>query len=248
VQTQNKNRCKKEDGTAHKGAQTNAVIKFLSDLTNHTGATCNRPVELLEIKVQRLIGTKSARSRICGVLGRLHSDEGLAQTNNNAELNKSAKPVTYTADHKCGEEIKWENKRKKVAQRKRHAASPRRFVAGIAEPIVPLSLVFCFFLSVFFLLLRFLVLAVFSCFALFFFEPHAGGNDRGNTAGGGAVAGSVTSLAPRGCSDRALYTSQPTPGANGRCAARSSASTRLASWDLRRKSGKGKTKRRRKKR
>jgi hypothetical protein len=33
---------------AHKGAQTSAVIKFLSVLTTHTGATCNQPVELMK--------------------------------------------------------------------------------------------------------------------------------------------------------------------------------------------------------
>jgi hypothetical protein len=62
------------------GAHTSAVIKFLSGLTTHTGVTCNQPVELardwrsdcLE-KQNLLIG------EICGVLGRLHSDEGLAQ-------------------------------------------------------------------------------------------------------------------------------------------------------------------------
>jgi hypothetical protein len=62
------------------GAHTSAVIKFLSGLTTHTGATYNQPVELardwrsdcLE-KQNLLVG------EICGVLGRLHSDEGLAQ-------------------------------------------------------------------------------------------------------------------------------------------------------------------------
>jgi hypothetical protein len=92
------------------------------------------------------------------------------------------------------------------------------------------------------------------CFLLLcsFFEPHAGGNDRGNTelrkAGGGGSTRFGHVAGARGCSDRALYASQPAPGANGRCAARGGASTRRASRDLRWKRGKGKTKRRRKKR
>jgi hypothetical protein len=89
---------------AHKGAQTSAVIKFLFVLTTHTGANCNQPAEPAEdwrsdcLREQDLLV-----GEFCGILGRLHSDEKLAQTNNNAELNKSAKPVTNTADHKCGE-------------------------------------------------------------------------------------------------------------------------------------------------
>ena len=34
---------------------------------------------------------------LCGVLGRLHSNEGLAQSNNNAKLKDSAKHVTRVA-------------------------------------------------------------------------------------------------------------------------------------------------------
>jgi hypothetical protein len=33
---------------AHKGTQISVVIKFLSVLTMHTGATCNQPVELVK--------------------------------------------------------------------------------------------------------------------------------------------------------------------------------------------------------
>jgi hypothetical protein len=38
---------------------------------------------------------------LCGVLGMLHSIEGLSQTNNNAKLNKGAKHITKTAGNKC---------------------------------------------------------------------------------------------------------------------------------------------------
>jgi hypothetical protein len=87
--------------TAHKGAQTNVFIKFLYVLTTHTGATCNQPVELAKdwrsdcLEKQNLLNVG-----ICGVLGRLHSSQGLAQSNNNAKLNDSAKHETNTADNK----------------------------------------------------------------------------------------------------------------------------------------------------
>jgi hypothetical protein len=135
----------------------------------------------------------------CGVLGRLHSDEGLAQTNNNAELNKSAKPITDAADHKCGEE-------KNGKTRGKARCEPKTVVAGIAEPIVPLSL-FCFFLvfgSFSFFCFWFLLFS----FSLLFFvsEPHAGGNDGGNTelrkVGGSGWVGHVADT--RGCSDREM--------------------------------------------
>jgi hypothetical protein len=37
---------------------------------------------------------------ICGVLGRLHSSQGLAHSNNNVKLNDSAKHETNTAGNK----------------------------------------------------------------------------------------------------------------------------------------------------
>jgi hypothetical protein len=37
---------------------------------------------------------------ICGVLGRLHSSQGLAHSNNNAKLNDSAKHETNVASNK----------------------------------------------------------------------------------------------------------------------------------------------------
>jgi hypothetical protein len=37
---------------------------------------------------------------ICGVLGKLHSSQGIAHSNNNAKLNYSAKHETNTAGNK----------------------------------------------------------------------------------------------------------------------------------------------------
>jgi hypothetical protein len=69
------------------GAHYNAVIKFLSVLTKHTGATCNQPVEPAKywrsdcLAKRNLVGVE-----LCGVLGRLYSIEGLAQSNNNCKV------------------------------------------------------------------------------------------------------------------------------------------------------------------
>jgi hypothetical protein len=90
-----------QGGTAHKGAQTNAVIKLSSVLTTHTGATCNQPVELAKdwrsdcLEKQNLLVVE-----ICGVLGRLHSSQELSHSNNNAKLNDSAKHETNAAGNK----------------------------------------------------------------------------------------------------------------------------------------------------
>jgi hypothetical protein len=137
----------------------------------HVGATCNQPVEPVKdwrsdcLPKRNLVGVE-----LCGVLGRLHSIEGLAQSNNNAKLNYSAKPITNAADHKCGEERKRKNGRKSGKGGKRHAASLKRCVEGVAEPIVPLSLSFFLF--------SFAFLALFLCF---FPAIYAGGTNRGNT-------------------------------------------------------------------
>jgi hypothetical protein len=93
AQTQkNKNRQQNRGVVAHKGAQTSAFIKLLALLTKHTGANCNQLVEPGKdwrsdcLAKRNLVGVE-----LCGVLGRLHSIEGLAQSNNNAKLNYSAK-------------------------------------------------------------------------------------------------------------------------------------------------------------
>jgi hypothetical protein len=92
AQTQKQNRQQNRGVFAHKGAQTSSIIKFLSVLTMHTGATCNQLVELAKdwssdcVEKQNLLV-----GELCGFLGRMHSLEVLAQSNNNAKLNYSAK-------------------------------------------------------------------------------------------------------------------------------------------------------------
>jgi hypothetical protein len=76
---------------AHKGAQTNVVIKFLSVLTTHTGVNCNQPEPARDWRSDCLERQYLLVVEFCGVLGRLYSIEGLAQSNNNAKLNYSAK-------------------------------------------------------------------------------------------------------------------------------------------------------------
>ena len=74
---------------------TNAVIRSLPVLTTHTGVNRSQQVgpardwrsDCLEKQSLHVVG-------ICGVLGRLHSIQGLARSNNNAKLNYSAKHVT----------------------------------------------------------------------------------------------------------------------------------------------------------
>jgi hypothetical protein len=92
AQTQKQNRQQKRGVFAHKGAQTSAVIKFLFVLTTHTGANCNQPVEPAEDWRSDCLGEQDLLvGELCGFLGRLHSLKGLAQSNNNAKLNYSAK-------------------------------------------------------------------------------------------------------------------------------------------------------------
>jgi hypothetical protein len=101
VNTKKQNRQQNRGVVAHKGAQTSAFIKFLSVLTKHTGVNCNQPVEPAKdwrsdcLAKRNLVGVE-----LCGVLGRLHSIEGLAQSNNNAKLNYSAKHNTIAAGNK----------------------------------------------------------------------------------------------------------------------------------------------------
>jgi hypothetical protein len=114
AQTQKQNRQQNKGVFSHKGAQNSAIIKFVSVLTTHTGATCNQPVELAKdwssdcLEKQNLLVVE-----ICGFLGRLQSLEGLAQSNNNAKLNYSAKHVTIAAGNECksrgarGSDVAW---------------------------------------------------------------------------------------------------------------------------------------------
>jgi hypothetical protein len=70
---------------------TSSIIKFLYVRTKHIRANCNQLVEPAKdwrrdcLAKRNLLGVE-----LCGVLGRLHSIEGLAQSNNNAKLNYSA--------------------------------------------------------------------------------------------------------------------------------------------------------------
>jgi hypothetical protein len=63
----------------HKGAQTSAIIKSLPVLTKHTGTSYNQPVEpVKDWRSDCLAGQNLLIGELCGVLGRLHSNEGLA--------------------------------------------------------------------------------------------------------------------------------------------------------------------------
>jgi hypothetical protein len=109
AQTQKQNRQQNRGVFAHKGTQTSAVIKFLFVLTTHTGANFNQPVETAEDWRSDCLGEQDLLVReLCGFLGRLHSLEGLAQSNNNAKLNNSAKhdqmlPITCAKADKAKE-------------------------------------------------------------------------------------------------------------------------------------------------
>ena len=82
--------------------------------------SCNQQVEPAQdwrsdcLEKQSLLVTE-----LCGILGRLHLMQGLAQSNNNARLNYSAKHVTKLLETKCK---RWSKVRKKKEHRKRSAA------------------------------------------------------------------------------------------------------------------------------
>ena len=65
---------------------------------------------------------------LCGVLGRLHSIQGLAQSNNNARLNYSAKHVIKAAGNKVQKLSKGMGERKntKVKNKEQQGRTPRR--------------------------------------------------------------------------------------------------------------------------
>jgi hypothetical protein len=101
AQTQKQNRQQNRGVFAHKGAQTSAIIKFLSVLTTHTGATCNQLVEPVKDWRSDCLREKDLLvGEFCGFLGRLHSLETLAQSNNNVKLNNSAKRHNKAAGNK----------------------------------------------------------------------------------------------------------------------------------------------------
>jgi hypothetical protein len=85
--------------------KTSVVTKFLFILTKHTGANCNKPVEpTKDWSSYCLEGQNLLVVEVCGVLGRLHSAEGLAQSSNNAKLSKDAKHITKATDYMCESE------------------------------------------------------------------------------------------------------------------------------------------------
>jgi hypothetical protein len=100
------------------GAHSSAVIKFLSVLTKHTGVSCNQQVEPVKdwrsdcLEKQSLLVVE-----LCGVLGRLHSKQGLAQSNNNARSNDSAKHVIKAARNKVQRWSKGRGQRKTQERR-----------------------------------------------------------------------------------------------------------------------------------
>jgi hypothetical protein len=66
-------------------------LVLLSVLTKHTGANYNQPVEPAKDWRSECLDKQNLHVvELCGVLGRLHSSQGLAQSNNNAKLNNSA--------------------------------------------------------------------------------------------------------------------------------------------------------------
>jgi len=72
--------------------------------------------------------TKSARRRTMWNSGRLHSMQGLAQSNNNARLNYSAKHVIKAAGNKVQKLSKGMGERKntKVKNKEQQGRTPRR--------------------------------------------------------------------------------------------------------------------------
>jgi hypothetical protein len=114
VSVNTKTKSKQNRGVfAHKGAQTSSIIKFLSVLTTHTGANCNQPVEpAKDWKSDCLAKRNLLVVEICGIVGRLHSSQGLAQSNNNAKLNNIAKTYRRLLETKCEKTRSREGKRK----------------------------------------------------------------------------------------------------------------------------------------
>jgi hypothetical protein len=69
AQTQKQNRQQNRGVVAHKGAQTNTIIKFLSVFTKHTGVNCNQPVEpAKDWRSDCLAGQNLLVGELCGVL------------------------------------------------------------------------------------------------------------------------------------------------------------------------------------
>ena len=96
---------------------------------------------------------------LCGILGRLHSMQGLAQSNNNARLNYSAKHVTKLLETKCK---RWSKVRKKKNTEKEVQQGAHTACAQPEPSLPPNKQIahllavsfFCFFFCFFFLFFR----------------------------------------------------------------------------------------------
>jgi hypothetical protein len=135
-------------------------IKFLSILIMHTGATCDQPVELAkDWSNDCLEGQNLLVVELCGVLGRLHSNQGLAQSSNNAKLNYSAKQRNKAAGTQSAKVSKtsWEGKRKskkgkKETGRARAARQEKigRHPSYVRPPFFAFPIIFVLSLSCFY--------------------------------------------------------------------------------------------------
>ena len=91
---------------------------------------------------------------LCGVLGRLHSIQGLAQSNNNARLNYSAKHAIKAAGNKVHKLSKGMGAKEKHKREEQGAAGAHTWASCVMRPnevtsfLFPFS--FFFFVSVFF--------------------------------------------------------------------------------------------------
>jgi hypothetical protein len=89
---------------------------------------------------------------LCGVLGRLYSIQGLAQSNNNARLNYSAKHVIKAAGNKVQKLSKGMGGKGKTQERKQGAAGTHpEECAQMKVTSFRFPPFFCFCVSVFFL-------------------------------------------------------------------------------------------------
>ena len=89
---------------------------------------------------------------LCGVLGRLHSIQGLAQSNNNARLNYSAKHAIKAAGNKVHKLSKGMGAKEKHKREEQGAAGAHTWASCVMRPNEVISFLFpCFFfVSVFF--------------------------------------------------------------------------------------------------
>jgi hypothetical protein len=108
--------------TAHKTLKLVLLSNYYPFLPSTQGANCNQPVEPAKDWRSNCLGEQDLLvGELCGFLGRLHSLEGLAQSNNNAKLNYSAKhdqmllETSAKAEEsngiKTGKKVRWKGAR-----------------------------------------------------------------------------------------------------------------------------------------